>query len=101
MRDLYSGNDTTLGGYYQSVLESAGVPCFVRNFYDGYSSISSVSTPTLCVTHDEDYDRAVEILRQTRPAEPANRPDWTCPECGEEVPGTFDSCWKCGAERPA
>ncbi|MHB0955018.1 MAG: hypothetical protein ACYC0X_01430 [Pirellulaceae bacterium] len=20
---------------------------------------------------------------------------WTCPQCGESVPGTFDVCWKC------
>ena len=22
-------------------------------------------------------------------------PDWTCPHCGEIVPGNFDECWKC------
>jgi predicted RNA-binding Zn-ribbon protein involved in translation (DUF1610 family) len=28
-------------------------------------------------------------------AEPVELPDWSCPQCGESVPGTFDVCWKC------
>jgi len=28
----------------------------------------------------------------------APRPDWTCPKCGEIVPGTFDWCWRCLSE---
>jgi len=33
----------------------------------------------------------------------ANAPaaDWTCPACGEEVEGSFGSCWSCGADAPA
>ncbi len=84
-------------GYYQSVLESAGIPCFIRNYNDPYNSL----TCTLCVTYDEDYERALETLRLSHPEPPSNAPDWTCPKCGENVPGSFDVCWKCGAERPA
>lgn len=25
--------------------------------------------------------------------------DWTCPKCGESVPGHFDVCWKCETAR--
>ena len=24
--------------------------------------------------------------------------NWTCPTCGEPVPGDFDVCWSCGGE---
>jgi Double zinc ribbon len=24
---------------------------------------------------------------------------WTCPQCREEVPGSFDVCWNCGTDR--
>jgi hypothetical protein len=27
-------------------------------------------------------------------------PDWTCPNCGESVPGSFDMCWSCCTMRP-
>ena len=27
-------------------------------------------------------------------------PDWTCPQCREEVPGHFDLCWNCESPRP-
>jgi hypothetical protein len=32
-----------------------------------------------------------------RAFEPASdpRPSWTCPDCGEDNPGTFNECWKC------
>jgi hypothetical protein len=36
-----------------------------------------------CVTGDD--REQVEVL------------PWTCKKCGEEVPGTFDMCWKCEA----
>lgn len=28
----------------------------------------------------------------------AARDPWRCARCGEENPGEFDLCWKCGAE---
>ena len=44
-----------------------------------------------------DAERAREIL----PAIPVSAagPSWTCPGCGEEVEGNFDTCWNCGRER--
>ncbi len=52
------------------------------------------------------YYQAIDLLRRQAlgeempPAdEAAERPDWTCPACEEENPGTFDVCWNCG--RPA
>jgi hypothetical protein len=26
---------------------------------------------------------------------------WRCPACGEQVESQFESCWKCGADRPS
>jgi hypothetical protein len=26
--------------------------------------------------------------------------EWRCASCGEEIPGHFDLCWNCEAERP-
>ena len=33
-------------------------------------------------------------------AEAETEPDWTCPQCGESVPGGFEMCWNCCTTRP-
>ena len=53
--------------------------------------------PALCVVHDDDYDRAMQILGEIYYSPPSQASDWRCPKCSEEVPGNFDSCWQCGA----
>ena len=46
--------------------------------------------------------RAREIIKQREPVpavdEPA--PDWRCPQCGEELEGTYHICWNCESPRP-
>ncbi len=39
------------------------------------------------------------VLLEPPAAVPHGNP-WKCPACGQNVPGTFDICWKCSAERP-
>jgi len=51
------------------------------------------------------YFDAVYFLREAqRGAFPlmddSTLPDWVCPRCREENPGTFELCWKCEAPRP-
>jgi len=29
----------------------------------------------------------------------SSAPNWTCPACGEQVEGNFDTCWNCGRDR--
>jgi hypothetical protein len=31
---------------------------------------------------------------------PDSGPAWHCPQCGTNVPGNFDICWKCQRARP-
>jgi hypothetical protein len=50
---------------------------------------------------DDDAERARAALEEIDLGEEAESV-WSCPRCGEEVPGGFDVCWKCGgaAEGP-
>ena len=96
VRAIFTDWDRARLGLYQSVLESAGIRCFIRGYHDDYGG-----TPTLCVTDDPDFPRAWELLRQMRSPEPTVAADWTCPTCGEAVPGNFEGCWQCGEDRPA
>ncbi len=104
MRDVFLNHDFTRVEHYKGILDEAGIPSFVRN----ESSLNvltqmpdNTSLPALCVTNDEDYDRAIEVLRAFMQTPESTGPDWKCASCGETVPGNFDSCWKCGTARAA
>lgn len=49
------------------------------------------------VVPGDSYLRAVGVLTRLEEAEEGE--PWRCPRCGEEVPGSFEVCWKCGADR--
>ena len=103
MKEVFVDQDHARVGFFQSILDEAGIPCYIRDEYGNTSLAGRKSTffaPALCVVNDEDYDRAKAILDDMQSAPATAEKDWVCPECSEEVPATFGSCWKCGAIRP-
>ena len=100
MREVFVHQDTARVGHYKSILDANDIPNFIRNELSNNSLAdmpAAIFFPTLCVVDDADYERALEILRHVHKPEPNDAPDWKCGGCGEEVPGTFQHCWKCGA----
>ena len=100
MREVFVHQDSARVGLYKSILDANDIPNFVRNGLSNNSVAdmpAAIFFPTLCVMEDADYGRALEILRHVHKPEPSDAPDWKCGGCGEEVPGTFQHCWKCGA----
>jgi hypothetical protein len=101
MREVFVNQDHARVGFYKSVLDEAGIPNFVRN--EMANNITEMPSPlffpALCVMNDEDYDQAMSLLGEIYYGQPAETADWVCPKCGEEVPGTFDSCWQCNTPR--
>jgi len=55
---------------------------------------------TVEVVRDEDLETARRLLAASAEAAAA-QVDWRCSGCAEEIPGSFDVCWKCGRGRPA
>jgi hypothetical protein len=104
MKEIYVHQDYTRVGFYKSILDEAGIPNLVRNEAT-HSSMSELPSPiffpALCVLHDEDYGRAMQLLSQIHYAPAEVLPDWSCAKCNAEVPGNFDSCWQCGFVRDA
>ena len=103
MREVFVHQDYTRVGLCQSILNTAGIPNFIRNQYTNNTMTempSGLFFPALCVVHDRDYDRAIQVLRELYFAPTVQTADWPCPKCGEEVPGTFELCWNCNASRP-
>ncbi|MBP7948345.1 MAG: DUF2007 domain-containing protein [Verrucomicrobiales bacterium] len=100
MKSVFMDVDSTRVGYAQSLLEAAGISCFVRNATSqaliGASLTGALRLfdPELCVWNDADHAEAVHIvLAALGPGE--NGPDWLCPACGEMAPHAHDSCWNC------
>ena len=101
MQEVFCHQDFSLVGLYQSVLTSAGISCFIRN-QATHNTMTGLPAPlffpALCVTDPNDFDRAMELLKEVQePTEPSA--DWKCASCGEDVPGNFDVCWKCNQPR--
>ena len=99
MIKVFEDFDYSRVGQMQSLLESHGIRTFMRNEF-GSSVVGELPfvevVPQLFVLEPRDLARAEEILKLELPeGEPA--PDWTCPECGAEVEGSFPQCWKCGS----
>ena len=103
MRAVFIAQDYTRVGFLKSVLDQAGIPSFIRNEFS-HNSLTELPSglffPALCVIHDEDYAQAKELLEEILHPPRSLAADWTCPECGEEVPGNFGSCWQCGTPCP-
>lgn len=103
MREVFVNQDHARVGFYKSILDEADIANFVRN--DTANNLSEMPSPlffpALCVMNDEDYDEAMRILGEIYYDRAPPIADWKCSQCGEEVPGTFDSCWQCGWVRGA
>jgi len=104
MRSIFCDRESARVGYFQSVLENAGIATFVRNQNTNTTMAempSGLFFPVLCVVNDEDFERAKELIIEVRDGTPDGLPEWTCAKCGESVPGGFDLCWNCGHDRLA
>jgi hypothetical protein len=108
MKELFRSSDTALIGFYESILDDAEIPHFVRNDTTQQAIVGSLMTavlplpefwPALCVLNDDDYPRAMQLLREVREAGATSGAEWKCAACGETVPGNFTACWNCGVQR--
>ena len=83
---------------YKDMLQREGVKCLLRNeeLFAGLGEIPFVECyPELWVVDDDLYPRAMSLLKQLMGSESTRQP-WVCSNCGEDVEGQFNSCWKCG-----
>ncbi len=100
MKEIFRDPDSAKVSLCQSIVESAGIRTHLRNeFLSAAEVVIPVFYPALCVVDPDDYQRAVDVLKEHFEAdqERAQLPDIACPECSEENPATFDICWSCEA----
>lgn len=101
MLDLLTSMDSTRLGFYKSILEEAGIACFIRNENTALltNMLAQVLQPTLCVLNEEDHDEAVALLRPHHHPAPASGDEWQCQGCQETSPAEFELCWNCQKPR--
>lgn len=105
MREVSVHPDAAVVGFHKSILESAGIACFIRNEHTSASLgagmfgalQSPLFDPVLCIVDDQRYEEAVALLTATATPIQSTRADWRCGQCGETVPGHFEVCWNCSA----
>lgn len=101
MFKVYENFDITRVGRMQSLLEANGIATFVKNLYSSgaLGEIPFVEIcPQLYVLEEGDVARAKSLLQVDLPPE-NQASDWACPECGIDIEGQFENCWKCGMHR--
>ena len=104
MRKVYSSQLAPMVGHMQTVLESHGLHCLIKNEFLG-GAVGELPPnecwPELWILDDTKYDEAIAIVSA---AALDNAVDvegrWRCPNCDEELEGQFTDCWQCGTGRP-
>ena len=99
MKKIFENFDFSRVGQVQSLLESHGIPTFLKNQFTSsvMGEVPFVEVcPQLYILDDSDFPAAQQLLGDS--FEPALMgPDWVCPGCGAELEGQFGACWSCGA----
>lgn len=102
MRDLLTSLDSTRLGFYKSILDEAGIACFIRN--ETTAQLVNIFImplqPTLCLLNDADYEQASALLRVHLSSQSAAAEEWLCAACKESNPASFEVCWNCQAAKP-
>lgn len=100
MQRLVSADNLLLATLWQRVLESAGIPCELRNRYIG-GALGEIPVdqawPQIWVQKDGDLAAAQALMRELQTAQ--NLASWRCHGCNESIEGQFFQCWRCAATR--
>ncbi len=99
MKAVYSSPHLFWVVYYQDILQSNGIDCFIKNEY--LSGGAGELPPNECwprlYVDDNDFVRAEQIVQAELHKKVIDESPWICTQCGEENEGQFALCWKCGA----
>jgi len=107
MIKIFTAQHPTEAHLVKGLLETEGIVAEVQGerlfAVRGEVPITEDTLPTVWVD-DASAERAVAIIedyaRRNAPADTLDTP-WRCPSCAELVEPQFESCWKCGTDRPA
>ena len=84
-------------------LQAGSIPASATQNLDtsGYPVFPLHGLSTVWIPDDADVHEAMRITKafiEALPPPSEEAAEVECPQCGEYVPGSFSSCWNCGAE---
>jgi rubrerythrin len=106
MHKVYSHLNPALVQLAKNELEQLGIEAVVQGEHLAAVAGGGAAADAwheLWIVDGERLREAAEVVREVIGDEDEEVPEpWTCPQCGEEVAGTFAVCWNCGhAPSPA
>lgn len=98
MRKLYSAVNLQEAYLLLHRLAHAGIEARVLNEH-AVGAVGEIpflhAYPEVWLEDADDESRARTIVRDFEERRSDGLP-WSCPSCGEENPGGFELCWRCG-----
>jgi hypothetical protein len=87
-------------------LESEGIGAVVQGEFlwiaRGEVPITTDTAPSVWVTDDADFERAMDVVNEFQSSEGMSGPEnkeWKCNNCNETNERQFTECWHCGTPR--
>lgn len=97
---VYQATSPTEAYFVKNLLEAEGIKAAVSELNEPLAGLPLAAIDVLVREADVSAaDKIVEAYNDDI-AHRDERPNWTCPKCGERMPDSFDECCGCGAERP-
>ncbi len=100
MRRVYTAADLPDAHIVLGLLHQQGIAAQVLGEHarGGVGELPFAETyPEVWVERDEDFDRALAVVRGYEAAQP-DTGEVRCAVCGESSPAHFGVCWNCGAK---
>ncbi len=96
----FKAQNVTEAHFVKDLFLQEGIEATVTDENEPLAGLSIVPPDVMVRAEDEARAREIvaDYLRRREPKDIA--PDWTCPNCKEQVPATFEVCFQCGASRP-
>ena len=102
MECIYTTQDLAMLSHLKNALEAQGIECILRgqHLLGGVGELPPIECwPELCVVDDRQGPEARSHIDNLLARDGIDESPWNCAGCGEESPGTFTECWKCGGAR--
>lgn len=100
MKLIYTDENRFLVVNMQNIMTNAGIDVTLKNefAFGGVGELSPFDAwLELWVLDEQDYERAMDIMRQAQSQMPDD--DWTCTACNEVNASSFESCWQCQSSK--